>query len=89
MSLAAMDVAKSSDLDVPGELSIVSFDDTPIVKFSTPPLTAIRQPIAEMAARAAEVLIGANSDADLADGIDILPFQLIVRGSTAPPPQPE
>jgi DNA-binding LacI/PurR family transcriptional regulator len=42
-----------------------------------------------MAARAAEVLIGANSDADLADGIDILPFQLIVRGSTAPPPQPE
>jgi LacI family transcriptional regulator len=89
MSLAALDVAKSSDLDVPGGLSIVSFDDTPIVKFSTPPLTAIRQPIAEMAARAAEVLIGANSDADLADGIDILPFQLIVRGSTAPPPQPE
>ena len=86
MSLAALDVAKSSAFDVPGRLSIVSFDDTPIVKFSTPPLTAIRQPIAEMAARAAEMLIGANNGEAFPDTIDILPFQLIVRGSTAPPP---
>ena len=85
MALAALHVAKCSGLEVPGELSIVSFDDTPIVKFSTPPLTAIRQPIAAMAARAAELLIGADSGAARTDGIDVLPFDLIVRGSTAPP----
>ena len=86
MSLGALEVAKSANFDVPGKLSIVSFDDTPIVKFSTPPLTAIRQPIANMAARAAQLLIGANTGTPATDGIDILPFELIVRGSTAPPP---
>ena len=89
MSLGALQVAKSRGFDVPRELSIVSFDDTPIVKFSTPPLTAIRQPIASMAARAAELLIESNSGAPPTDDeIDILPFELIVRGSTAPPPPP-
>ena len=87
MSLAALDVAKASDVEVPERLSIVSFDDTPIVKFVTPALTAIRQPIAEMAARAAELLIAANKGEALADGINFLPFKLIVRGSTAPPPR--
>ncbi len=71
--------------DVPRDLSIVSFDDTPIVKFSTPPLTAIRQPIAPMAARAAELLIAANSGEAGPATVQILPFELIVRGSTAAP----
>jgi LacI family transcriptional regulator len=88
MSLAALAVAKACNVEVPGQLSIVSFDDTPIVKFSTPPLTAIRQPIAEMAARAAELLIDANRHEAHSDETDILPFELIVRGSTAPPPAP-
>ena len=85
MSLAALAVAISLGVDVPTKLSIVSFDDTPIVKFSTPSLTAIRQPIAGMAARAAELLIDANRGRALSEDIDILPFELIVRGSTAPP----
>jgi LacI family transcriptional regulator len=85
MSLAALDTAKERGLDVPRDLSIVSFDDTPIVKFSTPPLTAIRQPIAPMAARAAELLIAANSGEAGPATVQILPFELIVRGSTAAP----
>ena len=60
-------------------------DDTPIVKFSNPPLTAIRQPIAPMAARAAELLIGANGGEQAVDTINLIPFELIVRGSTARP----
>ena len=85
MSLAALDTAKQHGLEVPRDLSIVSFDDTPIVKFSTPPLTAIRQPIAPMAARAAELLIASNSGEAAPDGVHMLPFELIVRGSTAAP----
>lgn len=83
MSLAALEVATEKGLDVPRDLSIVSFDDSPIVKFSTPPLTAIRQPIAQMAAQAAELLIAANNGAPFSDEIKVLPFELIVRGSTA------
>ena len=85
MSLAALDTAKEQGLEVPRDLSIVSFDDTPIVKFSTPPLTAIRQPIAPMAARAAELLIATNGGEPGPDAVQMLPFELIVRGSTAAP----
>jgi LacI family transcriptional regulator len=85
MSLAALEIGKSRGLEVPGDLSIVSFDDTPIVKFSNPPLTAIRQPIAPMAARAAELLIGSNGGSEAPDTISLIPFELIVRGSTARP----
>jgi LacI family transcriptional regulator len=85
MSLAAMQVAQSSGLRVPRDLSIVSFDDTPIVKFSTPALTAIRQPIAPMTACAAEMLIRAANGEPVADTRRTLPFELIVRASTIAP----
>jgi LacI family transcriptional regulator len=85
MALAALQVARERKLQVPGDLSIVSFDDTPVVKFTDPPLTAIRQPIAEMAARAAELLIRATKGDEPGGTLSILPFELIVRGSTAPP----
>jgi LacI family transcriptional regulator len=87
MSLAALQVARSRALDVPRDLSIVSFDDTPIVKFSTPPLTAIRQPISELTACAAELLIRAANGEEVRDAPRVLPFQLIVRGSTTAPPR--
>ncbi len=45
-------VAGRHDLLVPEQMSIVSFDDTPIVRFSRPPLTVV-QPIAAMTAEAA------------------------------------
>jgi LacI family transcriptional regulator len=84
MSLAALEVAKSMGFRVPDDLSIISFDDTPIVKFSAPPLTAIRQPIAEMTARAAELLIKVNSGEPGPTKTQIVPFSLIVRSSTGP-----
>jgi LacI family transcriptional regulator len=87
MSLAAVEAAQSSGLQLPGDLSIVSFDDTPIVKFSTPGLTAIRQPIAAMTARAAELLIGAANGDRVAQTRETLPFELIVRASTIAPPR--
>jgi LacI family transcriptional regulator len=85
MSLAALEVARSMGVEVPRQLSIVSFDDTPIVKFSLPPLTAIRQPIAEMTACAADLLIRAANGEAVADTFHVLPFKLITRGSSAAP----
>lgn len=83
MALATLHVAKARDLAVPEDLSIVSFDDTPVVRFSVPPLTAINQPIAAMTAHAAELLIQAKSGATEFESPCILPFELVVRGSTA------
>ncbi|MEO6113947.1 MAG: LacI family DNA-binding transcriptional regulator [Sphingomicrobium sp.] len=83
MALATLHVARARGLTVPADLSLVSFDDTPVVRFSMPPLTAINQPIAAMTARAAELLIAAKAGA--ADPVTpiVLPFELVVRESTA------
>jgi LacI family transcriptional regulator len=83
MAFAVLHRASQHGLAVPDALSVVSFDDTPGVRFSVPPLTAIRQPIAGMAARAARELI-ADGAKDL-HGVSItLPFELVIRSSTRP-----
>ncbi len=54
MTLAALEVARDRGLHVPRDLSLISFDNTPIVRFSQPPLTAVDQPIAETVSLAVE-----------------------------------
>ena len=84
MAFAALHVADRRRLTVPGDLSIVSFEDTPGVRFSVPPLTAIRQPTATMIGKACEKLI-AISNGEEAKGSYQLPFELVVRTSTGSP----
>ncbi|NJC33045.1 LacI family transcriptional regulator [Sphingomonas jejuensis] len=84
MALAALHVAQDRGLAVPGDLSIISFDDTPITRFSVPPLTAIAQPIAAMASRAAELLIEARGQPAETAEASVLPFRLVARASTGP-----
>jgi LacI family transcriptional regulator len=82
MGLAALRVATRRGLKSPEDVAIVSFDDTPIVKFSHPPLTAIVQPIAAMTAEASRLLIRAKAgDADLPSSV-VVPFGLAIRDST-------
>ncbi|MEQ7154664.1 LacI family DNA-binding transcriptional regulator [Brevundimonas aurifodinae] len=82
MALAALHVASRRGIGVP-DLSLVSFDDTPGVRLSVPGLTSIRQPISDMAARAAELLIGVSKTGDATPSDHLLPFGLEIRGSTA------
>ena len=83
MALAALHVAQRLGISVPDDLSIVSFDDSPGVRFSVPPLTAVRQPTSEMAECAADILIAASADGGKpATSRRLLPFELIVRGSS-------
>ncbi len=82
MAFAVLHVASDFGIAVPADLSVVSFDDTPGVRFSVPPLTAIRQPISALAETICVKLIEAR------DGMDVtgdyqLPFELIERQSTA------
>jgi LacI family transcriptional regulator len=80
MAAGVLAVAHERDIDVPRDLSVVGFDDTPLARTVYPPLTTIHQPMAELARTAAEILVS---------GGDInhqrLPHQLIERASVAPP----
>ena len=72
------------NLVVPDDISIAGFDDSPISTMIWPPLTTIRQPIQAISQRAISLLINDLREIENEDSNPTLPFELIVRGSTAP-----
>lgn len=88
MALGAIKGAVARGLRVPDDLSVAGFDDSPSAMFSTPALTTIRQPVAEMAAAAAQRLtppLRMRLDAAQTTGPVVVPYRLIARGSTSAP----
>ena len=85
MALATLDAARELGLSVPRDLSVISFDNTPIVRFTDPPLTAVDQPIAKTISRAVELIIRSRGDA-APDAVIDVEGSLVERGSTAPAP---
>ncbi len=79
------EAARQRGLRVPQDLSVVGFDDLPVARWVSPPLTTVRQPLAEMGRAAAQMLD------DVIDGVPLrtnrveLSTELIVRESTAQP----
>ena len=85
MAAATVGVAHRLRLDVPGEVSVVGFDDTPIARNIWPELTTVRQPIAEMAEAAIDRLALEMRDGAPEMRADhIVPHILIARDSTGP-----
>ncbi|HKS44345.1 MAG TPA: LacI family DNA-binding transcriptional regulator [Amycolatopsis sp.] len=81
MAVAGLAVAQEMGLAVPAELSIVSWDDSPLCRLVHPPLTALARDIPALGATAARTL------AEILDGgapaaIKAAPLTLTVRGST-------
>jgi len=85
MALAVLEVGRDHGLAVPRDLSLISFDDTPIVRFTHPPLTAVVQRIAEVTSRAVELIIADRVDKDVPAEPVVVPAELAIRGSTAAP----
>lgn len=85
MALATLEVARSMALDVPDDVSVISFDNTPLVHFTQPPLTAIDQPIAATASRAVELIIAAQKGEAKPAALTIISADLVPRGSVARP----
>ncbi len=81
----AADMARERGLSIPGDLSLISFDDTPIARFAQPPLTAVVQPIAAVAAKAVEWIIADQVAGPTPAGPASVPATLVIRGSTAAP----
>lgn len=86
MAFAILHVADRRGLGIPALLSVISFEDTPGVRLTVPPMTAIRQPTAEMIATACKRLI-AISKGEQAQGAFEIAFELVVRETTGPAPR--
>jgi DNA-binding LacI/PurR family transcriptional regulator len=81
--------AVDAGVRVPGDLSVVGFDGVPLGALTDPPLTTVVQPTehkGELAAQALLEMLEPEPDhADTVTRRTILPTELLVRGSTAPP----
>ncbi|MCS5713135.1 LacI family transcriptional regulator [Herbiconiux sp. CPCC 205716] len=84
-AMGVLEAARRCGLQVPRDLSVVGFDDTYLARTSTPPLTTVHQPIADIGRNAvSSVMRLAGGDPLPAKRIE-LATHLVVRDSTAPP----
>ncbi len=83
MAAGVLSYAHRIGLDVPSDISVAGFDDTPLAQLVWPPLTTIRQPVRELAYAATDRLFAEDN------GVvhQRLQHDLIERGSTAPLPK--
>ena len=72
---------------VPGQLSVVGFDNIPESVLAEPSLTTVQQPIRRMGQEATEMLLALISGQDVHDLDRTLDTSLVLRSSTAPPGQ--
>ncbi|MQA35094.1 LacI family DNA-binding transcriptional regulator [Modestobacter roseus] len=84
-AFGVMEAARQAGLSVPGDLSVVGFDDLPMARWSSPPLTTVCQPLADMGRMAGRVLTELITGAELATQRVELATHLVTRASTAPP----
>ena len=86
MALGAMRAVRSAGLRVPQDVSIIGFDDSIFMNFTDPPLSTLRQPIDAMSQAVVDLLLEAMAGSTPVSTELRFSPELIVRGSTAPPP---
>lgn len=91
MALGVLAAAQRLGIQVPQDLSIVGFDDSPAASLVWPALTTVRQPLDEMAAAAVQLLVQgevSRPDGDTAPPpVRVIAHELMVRASTAARPR--
>lgn len=85
MAAGVMDAARyGAGLSVPGDLSVVGFDDVPIASWPSYDLTTVRQPVEEMAELALDMLSERIANPRATPHTRLVDGRLIVRGSVRP-----
>lgn len=83
MALGAVQAARQLGLSVPADLSVVGSDDFPLVGFTDPPMTTIRQDVPGMAEAAVTSLLEEIAGEDVRHREYLFSPELILRNSTA------
>jgi DNA-binding LacI/PurR family transcriptional regulator len=87
MAIGVMHAAEDLGFHVPRDISVVGFDDIDLARYTSPPLTTVRQPVRRKGEEAVRLLLGQlDNQASAAPEQVVLPTRLIVRGTTAPAP---
>jgi LacI family transcriptional regulator len=81
-----IEAARARGLRIPADISVVGFDDTQVARLVSPPLTTVRQPLREMGGVALRTAMRLAAGEKLDSHHVELATELVVRRSTAPPP---
>lgn len=84
MALGAIRAVRQRGLDVPRDVSVTGFDDSPVIPFCDPPLTTVRQDVAAMCRHAVGILLDEVAGEPSPHRDLLFPGDLVVRRSTAP-----
>ncbi|WFE26605.1 LacI family DNA-binding transcriptional regulator [Solwaraspora sp. WMMD791] len=87
MALGAIRAARQRGLSVPGDVSVVGYDDSPLMAFTDPPLTTLRQPVIAMAVAAVRALVDEINGHAAPNSEYVFRPELVSRGSTGIAPQ--
>jgi DNA-binding LacI/PurR family transcriptional regulator len=87
IAIGAMRGVRELGLSVPGDVSVVGFDDIDVAQYLDPPLTTVRQPVRLKGEEAVRLLLAFINGETPPDIHRTLATTLIVRGSTAVPPR--
>ncbi|XXG05832.1 LacI family DNA-binding transcriptional regulator [Micromonospora sp. SH-82] len=85
MALGVYEAVRKRGLRVPDDVSVVGFDDLPEVRWCSPPLTTVRQPLAEMGMLAARTVLRLAQGEKIESPRVELATELVVRDSAAAP----
>ncbi|MEU6539591.1 LacI family DNA-binding transcriptional regulator [Streptomyces sp. NPDC047000] len=86
MAFGAYRAAGRAGLSVPKDVSVVGYDDSPVLDFIGPPLTTVRQPIERIAENVARIVTSLISNRTVGTEEILVEPELRLRGSTAPAP---
>jgi DNA-binding LacI/PurR family transcriptional regulator len=86
LALGAIRAARRAGLSVPGDLSVVGFDDSAFMSCTDPPLTTVRQPLEAIGRAAVEMLAGQIEGSSVPTDELFFEPELVARGSTSNAP---
>ena len=86
LALGAIRAVRRAALTVPGDVSVVGYDDSALLNSTDPPLTTVRQPIEPMSMSAVALLVNQMETVTAHQEELLFEPELVVRGSTGPAP---
>jgi alanine racemase len=84
MALGAIQAVRDAGRSVPGQVSVVGYDDSTLMAFTDPPLTTVRQPVHAMGLAAVRALVDQIKGEPVPNAEFLFRPELVVRGSTGP-----
>lgn len=87
MAFGALKALREAGVQVPGQVSLVGYDDVPMGELMEVPLTTVRQPVCEMGERAAQMMMDLLEQRGCVPAEALFEPRLIVRKSVGPAPK--